>query len=59
MLVPGTVLAACITRVSTECIIVSLPFRLMGYIPLTDVSKQYTQLVQNVSFLSFKHACST
>lgn len=48
-MVSGTVVACCVFKVFTDRILVSLPFRMKGYVPLTHISKQYTRLMQEMA----------
>jgi len=59
----GTVVGGCVSSVTTDSIVVTLPERMVGYVPLTQVSKPYSQLLAKVSLvynkiIFFSHTCN-
>uniref|UniRef100_A0A2P2HYP3 Protein RRP5 homolog n=1 Tax=Hirondellea gigas TaxID=1518452 RepID=A0A2P2HYP3_9CRUS len=48
-LVTGTIIGCCVARVFTDRILVSLPYRMKGFIPLTHISAPYTKLMHQLA----------
>ncbi|XP_018015726.1 protein RRP5 homolog [Hyalella azteca] len=45
----GSLVGCCVTKVFTDRICVTLPYRMKGHIPLTHISAQYTKLMHQLA----------